>query len=187
MDGATAQKQSFAPNRNIRMKTPKKNGRGNFISNKPSENFNTYAGLLNPPPPPPPPSRAMSFSYSHPLSASSLIYMQQQPPLLPLPHVVNKKKNRSREEAKKRPGTQSILSDNRWGPDPKDLPKVVLGMGNIDDVVVSGAVFNLAPPPSSLPLPNFSLRSKHGCKAETAAGCVDDGATNNLRRLLRLR
>lgn len=179
---ATAQKQPFAPNKNIRMKTPKKNGRGNFIcANNRSENFDTYAGLLNPP------SRAMSFSYSHPLSASSLIYMQQQPPLLPLPHVVNKKKNRSREEAKKRPGTQSILSDNRWGPDPKDLPKVVLGMGNIDDVVVSGAVFNLAPPPSSLPLPNFSLRSKHGCKAETAAGCVDDGATNNLRRLLRLR
>ena len=185
MDGATAQKQSFAPNRNIRMKTPKKNGRGNFISNKPSENFNTYAGLLNPPPPPP--SRAMSFPYSHPLSASSLIYMQQQPPLLPLPHVVNKKKNRSREEAKKRPGTQSILSDNRWGPDPKDLPKVVLGMGNNHHDVVSGAVFNLAPPPSSLPLPKFSLRSKLGCNAETAAGGVDDGATNNLRRLLRLR
>ncbi|KAG5033798.1 hypothetical protein JHK87_008708 [Glycine soja] len=205
---ATAQKQPFAPNKNIRMKTPKKNGRGNFIcANNRSENFDTYAGLLNPP------SRAMSFSYSHPLSASSLFthHCAQQPPLLPLPHVVsptygsgqglvvvvNKNKNRSRdmsltpkkskptkrEEAKKRSVTQS---DNRWGPDPKDLPKVVLGMGNNHHDVVSGAVFNLAPPPSSLPLPKFSLRSKLGCNAETAAGGVDDGATNNLRRLLRL-
>ncbi|TKY75260.1 hypothetical protein E2542_SST04027 [Spatholobus suberectus] len=201
---ATEQKQSFAQNKQTRMKNPKQNGRGNFVSDNPCENFDTYAGLLNPPPP----SRAMSFSYSHPLSA----YVQQQPPLLPLPHVSQNRsskghvncKNRTRdmslltpkkskptkrEEAKKRSGTQSILvvaSDNRWGPDPKDLPKVVLGMGNIDDVV-SGSVFNLAPPPSSLPLPKFSLRSKLGCNAGAAGGAIDDGATNNLRRLLRLR
>ncbi|RDY07266.1 hypothetical protein CR513_08646, partial [Mucuna pruriens] len=196
-------KQSFAPNKEMRTKTPKKKGRGNLVSNR-SENFDTYAGLLNPPP-----SRAMSFSYSHPLSASSSVFnhhyvqVQQQPPLLPLPHVsrslgtrdINtcltpkKSKPTKREEANKRSGAESILivaSDNRWGPEPKDLPKVVLGLGNSHDVV-SGVVFDLAPPPSSLPLPRFSLRSKLGCNAEAASGGVDDGATNNLRRLLRLR
>ncbi|KAJ1387628.1 Proline-rich nuclear receptor coactivator motif [Sesbania bispinosa] len=86
---------------------------------------------------------------------------------------------------------------NGRGPDPKDLPKhlpvvltskVVLPgtVGNMEDMF-SGSVFNLAPPPSSLPLPKFSLRSKLSCNAEAAAGSVDAGATNNLRRLLRLR
>ncbi|XP_027354592.1 uncharacterized protein LOC113864733 [Abrus precatorius] len=210
--------QSIAPNKQIRMKTPKKNVQGNFISNNPSENFDTYAGLLNPP------SRAASFSHPYPLSAS---VFNQQPPLLPLPHVSpiqhhqhqpllrqglslpppsrknrtkdmsltpKKSKPTKREEVKKRSGTQSILivaSDNRWGPDPKDLPrhlltsKVVPGKGNNVEEMVSGWVFNLSPPPSSLPLPKFSIRSKLSCNAEAARG-VDAGATNNLRRLLRL-
>ncbi|CAI9753377.1 unnamed protein product [Fraxinus pennsylvanica] len=43
----------------------------------------------------------------------------------------------------------------------------------------------LSPPPSSLPLPTFSLRPKLSCNAEAAG--VDIGATNNLRRLLRLQ
>lgn len=50
---------------------------------------------------------------------------------------------------------------------------------------LSSSIFTLSPPPSSLPLPSFSLRSKLGCKAE-AGGGVDGGATDNLRRLLRL-
>ncbi|CAJ1973200.1 unnamed protein product [Sphenostylis stenocarpa] len=193
-----------APNKNTSMKTPKKNGRGSFNSYQRSENFDTFAGLLNPPF-----SRAMSFSYyPHPLSASSLLnhqHLQQQPPLLPLPRASRnirtrdmsltpkKSKATKREETKKRSGTQFLImaSENPRGPDPKDLPRLVLGMGNVNDLV-SGYVFNLAPPPSSLPLPKFSLRSKLGCNAEAAAataagGGVDDGATNNLRRLLRLR
>lgn len=170
----------------MRMKTAKKNGRGNFVSNNlnhHSENFDTCAGALNPPP-----SRAMSFSYSH--------YVQ--PPLLPLPHAssrslltAKKSKPTKREEAKKRSGTQSILITRR-GPEPKDLPKVIRNNNIVihdDEDVVSGFIFNLAPPPSSLPLPKFSMRSKLRCNAEAAAagGAVDDGATNNLRRLLRLR
>ncbi|KAG5613507.1 hypothetical protein H5410_024788 [Solanum commersonii] len=53
----------------------------------------------------------------------------------------------------------------------------------------SSMVFNttISPPPSSLPLPTFSLRPKQlSCNAEVATG-VDTGATDNLRRLLRLR
>jgi hypothetical protein len=184
--------QSFATtNKQIRIKTSKKNKRGssnnNFISTNTSQNFATYAGLLNLP-------------------------QQQQPPLLPLPHVSatlhhkpllsrslntqslsltpKKTKPKKREETKKKSGTilvSDFLMDNPWGPDPKDLPKnLPLVIGNMD--VFSESVFNLAPPPSSLPLPKFFMRSKLSCNTEAAAGSfVDDGATNNLRRLLHLR
>lgn len=109
-----------------------------------------------------------------------------------------------------------IESTNRLGPDPKDLPRVVSKVlsssssGNFrninnnsdinmnsnslapteDEEVVkfSGSVmFTLSPPPSSLPLPTFSLRPKLSCKAEAAAAEIDAGATDSLRRLLRLR
>ncbi|OIW14814.1 hypothetical protein TanjilG_05435 [Lupinus angustifolius] len=192
----------------IRIRTPKKNyGKGTFIiSSKPSENFETYAGLLNPPP------RAMSLSSS--VFNNQYRQQQQQPPLLPLPNVSAKiqqpqlsrsisisqghfRRNRTkdisltpkkstptkREEGKKKiSATQSsisefliVTSENRLGPDPKDLPK---------NLTV------LSPPPSSLPLPKFFLRSKLSCNAEAAAtdgGGVDAGATNNLRQLLRLQ
>ncbi|CAL0326987.1 unnamed protein product [Lupinus luteus] len=193
------------------IRTPKKNygGRGTYIIySKPSENFETYAGLLNPPP------RAMSLSASV-FNNQYRQQQQQQPPLLPLPNVSAKiqqpqlsrsisssqghfRKNRTRErdisltpkkstptkreEGKKKiSATQSsmsefliVTSDNRWGPDPKDLPK---------NLTV------LSPPPSSLPLPRFFLRSKLSCNAEAAAAAagVDAGATNNLRQLLRLQ
>lgn len=197
-----ATEQSVGPNKQIRIKTPKKNGRGTFnISNR-SENFDKYAGLLNPPLP-----RAIS-------EFNNQYYRQsQQPPLLPLPNVsatnhqhhhpqlsrslkktrdmsLTPKKSRptKREEAAKKrsatlPDFLIVASDNRWGPDPKDLPKHLLPVV-LTSKVFSGSV--LSPPPSSLPLPKFFLRSKLSCNAEAAAG-VDAGATNNLRRLLRLR
>ncbi|KDP36901.1 hypothetical protein JCGZ_08192 [Jatropha curcas] len=86
------------------------------------------------------------------------------------------------------------------GPDPKDLPKDIskvissspsyfsvagntIGIKDLESF--SSTVFTLSPPPSSLPLPKFSMRPKLSCTAEAAG--VDDGATDNLRRLLRLR
>ncbi|KAL4281768.1 hypothetical protein GQ457_03G038030 [Hibiscus cannabinus] len=84
-----------------------------------------------------------------------------------------------------------MASVNPIGPDPNDLPKVLassyIATGNVakDSEKFSGSVFTLSPPPSSLPLPKFSLRPKLSCKAEAAE--VDVGATDNLRRLLRLR
>lgn len=57
---------------------------------------------------------------------------------------------------------------------------------NISDKFSGSVVFAISPPPSSLPLPRFSLRPKLCCKVE-AAGMIDTGATDNLRRLLRLR
>lgn len=58
---------------------------------------------------------------------------------------------------------------------------------SIKDDANSSVVFaTVSPPPSSLPLPTFSLRPKLSCNVEASAG-VDAGATDNLRRLLRLR
>ncbi|XP_019152426.1 PREDICTED: uncharacterized protein LOC109149222 [Ipomoea nil] len=82
------------------------------------------------------------------------------------------------------------------GPDPEHLPKhvvvpKVLSFSSTEkdddegDKFSGSVVFTLSPPPSSLPLPTFSLRPKLSCKAEAAG--IDTGATDNLCRLLRLR
>lgn len=63
------------------------------------------------------------------------------------------------------------------GPDPNELPRFEKFSGSV--------VITLSPPPSSLPLPTFSLRPKLSCIAEAAE--IDAGATESLRRLLRLR
>lgn len=85
-----------------------------------------------------------------------------------------------------------VTSANPSGPDPNDLPKDVFKVLSAGIVAVndlkkfSGSPFTVSPPPSSLPLPKFSLRPKLiSCNAEAAG--VDAGATDNLRRLLRLR
>ncbi|KAM1133112.1 uncharacterized protein LOC126631657 [Malus sylvestris] len=93
-----------------------------------------------------------------------------------------------------------IASTSPLGPDPNDLPKDVTRVlssstgkslggrrgGGVDMEKFSGSIFTLSPPPSSLPLPRFSLQPRLGCNSEAAAG-VDAGATDNLCRLLRLR
>lgn len=91
------------------------------------------------------------------------------------------------------------------GPDPKYLPMNVSKIlttattTNIntfsslkavvknEEVEFSGSMaFTISPPPpSSLPLPTFSLRPKLSCNAQAAG--VDAGATDDLRRILRLR
>ncbi|GLT91980.1 hypothetical protein SLE2022_098390 [Rubroshorea leprosula] len=85
------------------------------------------------------------------------------------------------------------------GPDPNDLPKnvfkVLLSSPSLTPVesnavmndleMFPGSILTLSPPPSSLPLPKFSLRPKLRCNAEAAG--IDAGATDDLQRLLRLR
>lgn len=64
----------------------------------------------------------------------------------------------------------------RLGPDPKMVPKQVrLGLPDI----YAGSAFSMSPSPRALPLPSF-FNKKKGTK------CVDDSATRDLRRLLRL-
>lgn len=95
-----------------------------------------------------------------------------------------------------------VDSTNRLGPEPSHVPKDlwrVLGLrssalpcegnrslGTAAEMEFSGSAFSVSPPPSSVPLPKFSLRRKVvSCNVEAAG--VDAGATDNLRRLLRLR
>ncbi|CAK9312740.1 unnamed protein product [Citrullus colocynthis] len=82
-----------------------------------------------------------------------------------------------------------VDSTNRLGPEPSHVPKDlwrVLGLRSSAEMEFSGSAFSISPPPSSVPLPKFSLRQKVvSCNVEAAG--VDAGATDNLRRLLRLR
>lgn len=97
------------------------------------------------------------------------------------------------EQAKQVTKSLMISSTNQLSPDlnnfPKYVPKVLKKsvMFDIGEEFekFSGSVFSLSPHPSSLPLPKFSVRPKLSCNAEASG--VDTGATNNLRRLLRLR
>ncbi|KAI4316954.1 hypothetical protein L6164_024876 [Bauhinia variegata] len=114
------------------------------------------------------------------------------------PSLTPKKSKRERVKRDLKPEISNAL-DNRMGPDPNHLPLVLsrsasslmgkdlasLAVENIE--TFSGSIFNLAPPPSSLPLPKFSLRPKLGCNAQAQAAGIDTGATDNLRRILRLR
>lgn len=107
-------------------------------------------------------------------------------------------------------GFVTVSSNSPLGPDPKDLPKNVtkilsspssgntnrISTNSVGSIKVKGVeieknnkfsgsvVFTISPPPSSLPLPTFSLRPKLSCNAQAAG--IDTGATDNLRRLLRL-
>ncbi|KAK6913837.1 hypothetical protein RJ641_021158 [Dillenia turbinata] len=80
----------------------------------------------------------------------------------------------------------------RLGPDrPEMIPKQIRMRDSnlkglfssesvISDVYAGSAAFSLSPSPSSLPLPSFSK------KKQQASLIVDDSATRDLRRLLRL-
>ncbi|KAG7029446.1 hypothetical protein SDJN02_07785, partial [Cucurbita argyrosperma subsp. argyrosperma] len=90
-----------------------------------------------------------------------------------------------------------VDSTNRLGPEPSHVPKDlwrVLGLrssappregGRRFETEFSGSAFGVSPPPSCVPLPKFTLRREVSCNVEAAG--VDAGATDNLRRLLRLR
>ncbi|KAF5740883.1 hypothetical protein HS088_TW11G00963 [Tripterygium wilfordii] len=99
-------------------------------------------------------------------------------------HSLTPKKSKQQPPPNKREQKQDSKSDDEsgvmvsvspLGPDTNDLPK---------SEKFSGSVFTLSPPPSSLPLPKFSLRSKLSCNAEAAG--IDNRATDSLRRILRL-
>ncbi|KAK8704559.1 hypothetical protein V6N13_048180 [Hibiscus sabdariffa] len=172
-------------------------------------------GLLFAPPPSLSFSYNPSAPLLNPLSYQNY-QQQLQPPLLPLPFPCrtrslssspsNVKNNRNKdpkrskskqltgkpvEEPKKRQlkpestKTQAVNKYNKpfvvatakaFGRVPNDTPK------DLDKY--TSCIFTLSPPPSSLPLPSFSLRPKLSCNAEAAS--ADDGATDNLRRILRL-
>ncbi|PKI45644.1 increased rDNA silencing protein 4 [Punica granatum] len=166
----------------------------------PSESFVSLAnsfhgGLLNPqkqPPllPLPVTPKAHVSSYPPPGSA------KPKPQRLARHHSLNPSKPLIRRQGSAviiSRGSELMPAARPLGPEPYELPK------NISVSMVpnpsaplqlpepgrfSGSVFELAPPPSSLPLPRFSLRPKLRCNAEAG---VDSGATDSLRQILRLR
>ncbi|ESW32651.1 hypothetical protein PHAVU_001G005800 [Phaseolus vulgaris] len=162
-----------ANNKQNRMKIQKKNSRSKFMSNPCEINVGTYAGLMNLPP-----------SYPFELSSSFYCYHQkQQPPLLPLPTVsasaVNRGKNRGKEISNRKP-KQSMREELTKKPTMglRTTPvaytssfRSTAGKGfgyGTENVDFSSWVFNLSPPPSSLPVPKFCVRrSKLSCNAET--------------------
>ncbi|WVY89010.1 hypothetical protein V8G54_037949 (chloroplast) [Vigna mungo] len=164
----------IAPNNQNRMKIQKNNLiRNKFMSN-PCYDVGTYAGLMNLPPYPF--DLSSSFYYHHP---------KQQPPLLPLPtvsaSVVNSGKNRSkeisnrkpkqpmREELKKKPTMELRTTSMAYTPSFRSTAMAGKGFGyGTENVDFSSWVFDLSPPPSSLPVPKFCVRrSKLSCNAET--------------------
>lgn len=90
-----------------------------------------------------------------------------------------------KSEALKKEGDNLVVcGTDRLGPAPEMVPKQI----RIVDVrcpiagkadVYAGSAFSMSPSPSSLPLPSFS-KKKH------VSTIVDDSATRDLRRLLRL-
>ncbi|KAG5240986.1 hypothetical protein OIU76_014505 [Salix suchowensis] len=79
-------------------------------------------------------------------------------------------------------GDLVVASTDRLGPDPKMVSKHVRVVdlrspvaGNCD--MYAGSAFSVSPSPSSLPLPSFSKKKQLP---------IDDSATRDLRRLLRL-
>ncbi|KAJ6430678.1 hypothetical protein OIU84_021964 [Salix udensis] len=79
-------------------------------------------------------------------------------------------------------GDLVVASTDRMGPDPKMVSKHVRVVdlrspvaGNCD--MYAGSAFSVSPSPSSLPLPSFSKKKQLP---------IDDSATRDLRRLLRL-
>lgn len=94
-------------------------------------------------------------------------------------------KIKSSEEALKKEGDGLVVcGTERLGPDPKMVPKQTRIVDLISPApgkanMYAGSGFAVSPAPSSLPLPSFS-------KKKQVLAIVDDSATRDLRRLLRL-
>lgn len=69
-----------------------------------------------------------------------------------------------------------VCGTQRLGPDPEMVPKQIR---MVKSDVYAGSAFAVSPAPSALPLPSFS-------KKQQLSAAVDDSATRDLRRLLRL-
>ncbi|PSS19855.1 Protein cramped-like [Actinidia chinensis var. chinensis] len=105
--------------------------------------------------------------------------------ILHAPPIHQKINHRTRRDPSLTP-KKSKSSSPKKGDVKRDLKSTAPAGSVMDLELFSGSVtFTLSPPPSSLPLPNFSLRPKLRCNAE--AGGIDAGATDNLRRLLRIQ
>ncbi|CAN6198727.1 unnamed protein product [Urochloa humidicola] len=120
----------------------------------------------------------------------------QQPPLLPLPAQAPSSQHWSHpvSRAKKQRGNDAA-APGATAPITRAAPAAA---GPEEEVVWTGAdsLYSVSPPPSSVPMPTSLLlpaaaarKAPTACAVEVSggAGCgVDVGATDELRRLLRL-
>ncbi|KAJ7955011.1 Proline-rich nuclear receptor coactivator [Quillaja saponaria] len=80
-----------------------------------------------------------------------------------------------------------VTGTERLGPDPEMVPKQIrivdmrsgFSQVGVKGDMYAGSAFAMSPAPSSLPLPSFSTKKQ-------SSAIVDDSATRDLRRLLRL-
>ncbi|KAL5201335.1 hypothetical protein ABZP36_035689 [Zizania latifolia] len=131
-----------------------------------------------------------------------------QPPLLPLPVHLQAAWPASRPvQCAKKPADHAAApslenmapAQGASVPIPVAPPAKKRATGSEQEVVVgwttTDSLYSVSPPPSSVPMPTFLLATAAGRKAPTACavevaggvgGGVDVGATDELRRLLRL-
>lgn len=83
---------------------------------------------------------------------------------------------------RKEGGDLVVVGTQRLGPDPEMVPtRVRIADLGSRSPVYAGSAFAVSPSPSALPLPSFGKK-----QPSPAAVVVDDSATRDLRRLLRL-
>lgn len=156
--------QRVVANRQNRMKIQKKNMRSKSMSNPCDKNY--AGGVMNPP------------CYDPFVSSSSFYYHQQNqlPPLLPLPTVSSSPSAKSRKSRSIDMSNNNKTKQNMGGMFHTPVvctssfrSTAMAGNGFGSEMMDSGSwVFNLSPPPSSLPVPKFCVRrSKLNCNAET--------------------
>uniref|UniRef100_A0A7C9DU10 Uncharacterized protein n=3 Tax=Opuntia streptacantha TaxID=393608 RepID=A0A7C9DU10_OPUST len=135
---------------------------------------------------------------------------QNQPPLLPLPvskpifrslppHIIRNSRQppsplpNRKQTNKTKPKNPNLkrVTTSEPAATKAELPSCEDGLADEPEKHPKD-VFSLSPPPSSLPLPKFSMRqpAKLSCTVQAAAASdqiIDDSATDNLCRMLRLQ
>ncbi|XP_010536412.1 PREDICTED: WAS/WASL-interacting protein family member 3 [Tarenaya hassleriana] len=185
-------------------KNPKRKGSRGPLSRKPTGSY--YPANL---PATSPPLNVLPASASPlylPFCSNNNSFSHSQPPLLPLPRVNSSLPLPRAKSSIPLPRVNSISSSparfsgkasdkcqpqSQRAPEAKPAPTLTrTGSVPVGSYPVDGypgpALMLLSPPPSSLPMPRFTIKPNLSCNAEASAG-DDGGAGDNLRRLLRLR
>lgn len=173
---------------------PKRNPQINrgIVSRSFGASSSSHQGLFGSRPPPPPPNHS-SLPSSFPSSSPPLLPLPTPEPAIGIP--IKPREAPQQHQKKPRPAAKR---DDRWKREPAPQKPIEKAEGDGSAAVFDGSLYSVSPPPSSLPLPRFSITKSKAVPAQPVASCVaeaivvgagaDDGATasDDLRRLLRL-